>query len=267
MCGFCTEMMAIDIAEHLREHGKISDDDNSDNSLHFNFMLQEYDDILTSETGSEALDSRIPYKDGSVQSFYAAYLLARENLALAQGCTKFSPRAQHWLALSRTAMNDQTDDDPIALLEHYINICVQTADTPEHENAKPNFDVYDHLPTLVQGIILLGSGVGTQDQQSLLTTLAAGYPVNSPPSFDGVELWLERLALNTLWQTRGMPAVVALIPLHVRPLLFYYLHCKFGLTTEQRITLANALESEGIFASPSAEFDWVIEQLRENIAQ
>jgi hypothetical protein len=263
MCGFCTEMMAIDIAEHLRDHGTISDDDNSDNSLHFNFMLQEYDDILTSETGSEALDSRIPYKDGSVPSFYAAYLLARENLALAQGCTEFSPRAQHWLALSRAVMNDQTNDDPIALLEYYVNTCVQAADAPENEKAKPDFDVYAHLPTLVQGIILLGNGVGTSEQQSLLTTLAAGYPVNSPPMFDGVELWLERLAFNTLWQTRGMPAVLALIPLHVRPVLFYYLHCKFGLSTEQRITLANSLTAEGGYPFPCQDSEWVIEQLRD----
>jgi hypothetical protein len=266
MCGFCTEMMAIDIAEHLRDHGTISDDGNSENSLHFNFMLQEYDNILSSEAGSEALERHIPDKDGSVPHYYATLLLAREKLALAQGCTEFSPRAQHWLALSRAEMNDQTDDDPIALLEYYVNTCVQAADAPEDEKSKPDFDVYAHLSTLVQGIILLGAGAGTPEQQSLLTTLAAGYPVNSPPSFDGVELWLERLAFNTLWQTRGMPAVLALIPLHVRPVLFYYLHCKFGLSTEQRITLANALTAEGIYSYPCEDSEWVIEQLLEEIS-
>jgi hypothetical protein len=30
MCGFCTEMMAIDIAEHLRDHVTISDEDDSE---------------------------------------------------------------------------------------------------------------------------------------------------------------------------------------------------------------------------------------------
>jgi hypothetical protein len=267
MCGFCTEMMAIDIAENLRDHGAISDEDDLSNNLHFNFMLQEDDNILSSAMGSEALDRRIPDKDGSVPSYYASLLLAREKLAISQGRTEYSARAQHWLAISRTVMNDQNDDDPVALLEHYIKTCVQPADAPESDEAKPDYDVYAHLPTLVQGIILLGTGAGTPEQQLLLTTLAAGYPVNSPPMFDGVELWLERLALNTLWQTQGMPAVLALIPLHIRPLLLYYLHCKFGFNTEQRITLANALTAEGGYPFPCQDSGWVIEQLREDIVQ
>jgi hypothetical protein len=156
--------------------------------------------------------------------------------------------------------------DPIALLERYVNTCVQAADTPENDEARPDFDVYANLPTLVQGIILLGNGVGTPTQQLLLTTLAAGYPVHSPPMFDGVELWLERLALNTLWKTQGMPAVLALIPLHIRPLLLYYLQCKFGLDMEQRTALANALAAEGRYSFPCQDSEWVIEQLLDNTA-
>jgi hypothetical protein len=258
MCGFCTEMMAIEIAEHLRDHGTISDKD-EDGALHFIFMMHEDENILFNTTGGDALDRRISNED---VKYYAPLLLAREKLALAQGRTEYSPRAQHWLDLSRTTMQDQTNDDPIALLEHYVNTSVQSADECDNDAPKSTFDVYAHLSTLVQGIILLGHGAGTPEQQSILTRLAAGYPVNSPPMFDSAELWLERLALNTLWQTQGMPAVLALIPLHVRPLLLYYLHCKFGLSTEQRNTLADALTSEKVYASPSAEYDWVIEQLR-----
>jgi hypothetical protein len=257
MCGYCTENNALTIADHLRLHGTLPAEMVGEPNF-FSHILQEDDELLSRTGESDVLDQIFTDAEAPIPLWYASILLARKLLAQTYIKKPFSPRGEYFLQRAALCKNFTLDDDPLAALQHYIDTCIQAADEPDDDSLRSEFDVYANLLTLVKGILLAGT---CDKYTALLSRLAAGYPRNSPPFFDGIELWLQRLALIELWHRHGLSAVQALIRLHIRPMLLLYLHYKKGLTIDQRQAIVNALTAEGCYASPSAEFDWVIEQL------
>lgn len=271
MCGYCTEHFALQIAAQQRQQAVLSDEDKQDGGA---IVFQEFDRLLVEPSCETFLDDFVVGKDGDLHTYAAHLLLARKIISQSMGLVDFTPRASFWLDKAEQLIGTSPHwlqapkKDYLAqrfrLLHEYIecSIVSLTEDVVAKDGEAARFDVLVHLPVLVEAILLLEAGHGSVDEQSLLFNLASGYLRSGVPDFYSVELWLQRLAVCALWRRQGLDSMRELIARHTRPLLFWYLHERLGLSAGDRAVIADWLVEKGQYDSPLGEYEWVVEQLQ-----
>jgi hypothetical protein len=231
MCGYCTEAYALFVAKDFRLNNRLDNDRVRLPGVSF-FILQEDEELLFCE---ENVYGSYLWINDPIEVGQAAIILARKNIALLVGRSDFTALANEWIYKSEALVKNPecSNEELLTTLTDYVEKCILTIPPEGYEHYRHGYDVEGHLPVLVKAINVQMSGVEGDVQLKLLTLMVTNF-VAELPYFDGIELWLQRLAILKLWKADGMVTILPLIKQNIRPMLLAYIHCKIGLNLEQR---------------------------------